>query len=168
MLIDASFSPVRRVAVHVENARVSQKTNYDKLIMEVETNGSISPKDAISEAARIIKDQLDVFIHFDAATQAETESMDTTELLELFSQPIDNLDLSVRSLNCLKLDDIFRIGDLVGRSEQVMLRTPNFGRKSLVEIKEVLQGMGLALGMDVSEWKASQSSGNAEELTDEV
>ncbi|MDX8410130.1 MAG: DNA-directed RNA polymerase subunit alpha [Mariprofundales bacterium] len=168
LLIDASFSPVRRVSVHVENARVSQKTNYDKLIMEVETNGSISPKDAVSEAARIIKDQLEVFIHFDAVAQVETESMDTTDLLELFSQPIDNLDLSVRSLNCLKLDDIFRIGDLVGRSEQVMLRTPNFGRKSLVEIKEVLQGMGLALGMDVSEWEALQASDSAADLTDEA
>jgi len=152
LMLDASYSPVRRVATRVENARISQKTNYDKLIIEIETNGSISPEDAIGEAANIMQDQLLVFADF---TALEVESpTDEAEpgIEDILAQPIDHLDLSVRSMNCLKSDDIFRVGDLVLRGEQEMLRTPNFGRKSLNEIKEVLENMGLGLGMQLDNW----------------
>jgi len=152
LMLDASYSPVRRVATRVENARVSQKTNYDKLILEVETNGSIAPEDAIGKAARIIQDQLVVFSDFSALETVSTEEVVDEGIEDVLSQPIDYLDLSVRSMNCLKSDDIFRVGDLVLRTEQEMLRTPNFGRKSLNEIKEVLENMGLSLGMDLENW----------------
>jgi len=165
LLLDASFSPVRRVAVRVENARVSQKTNYDKLIMEVETNGAITPKDAITEAAKIMQDQLTVFIDFDAIAASHEVVSFEENLNELFSQPIDNLDVSVRSLNCLKSGDIYRIGDLVRRSEPDMMHTPNFGKKSLLEIKQVLQSMGLSLGMDVSDWDACTAESESADLT---
>lgn len=152
LLVDASFSPIRRVATRVENARVGQNTNYDKLIMEVETNGSLSPEEAINQAASIIKDQLAVFVSFDAIEREEVETDTAVNLEDLLRQPIDHLDLSVRSMNCLKSDNIFYVGDLVMRSEQEMLRTPNFGRKSLTEIREVLDKMGLDLGMQIDNW----------------
>jgi len=152
LLVDASFSPIRRVATRVENARVGQNTNYDKLIMEVETNGALSPEDAIHQAASIIKDQLAVFVSFDAIEREEVEADTAVNLEDLLRQPIDHLDLSVRSMNCLKSDNIFYVGDLVMRSEQEMLRTPNFGRKSLTEIREVLDKMGLDLGMQIDNW----------------
>jgi len=152
LLVDASFSPIRRVATRVENARVSQKTNYDKLIMEIETNGSLTPEEAIGEAAKMLKSQLSVFADFSAIDDGEGEEMGDDGLEELLAQPIDHLDLSVRSMNCLKSDDVFRVGDLVQRTEQEMLRTPNFGRKSLNEIKEVLEKMGLHLGMKLENW----------------
>ena len=152
LLVDASFSPIRRVATRVENARVGQNTNYDKLIMEIETNGSLSPEDAINQAASIIKDQLAVFVSFDAIEREEVETDTAVNLEDLLRQPIDHLDLSVRSMNCLKSDNIFYVGDLVMRSEQEMLRTPNFGRKSLTEIREVLDKMGLDLGMQIDNW----------------
>jgi len=152
LMLDASYSPVRRVATRVENARVSQKTNYDKLILEVETNGSITPEDAIGKAARIIQDQLIVFSDFSALETVSAEEVVDEGIEDVLSQPIDYLDLSVRSMNCLKSDDVFRVGDLVLRTEQEMLRTPNFGRKSLNEIKEVLENMGLALGMELENW----------------
>ncbi|RMG92070.1 MAG: DNA-directed RNA polymerase subunit alpha [Zetaproteobacteria bacterium] len=152
LLLDASFSPIRRVATRVEQARVGQKTNYDKLIMEVETDGSLTPEEAIGEAARIIQEQLVVFADFTAVEPVEEDQEDNRALEELLAQPIDHLDLSVRSMNCLKSDDIFRVGDLVQRTEQEMLRTPNFGRKSLMEIKEVLEKMGLHLGMKLENW----------------
>jgi len=152
LMLDASYSPVRRVATRVENARVSQKTNYDKLILEVETNGSIAPEDAVGLAARIIQDQLVVFSDFSALETESSEEVDDEDIENILAQPIDYLDLSVRSMNCLKSDDIFRVGDLVLRTEQEMLRTPNFGRKSLNEIKEVLENMGLNLGMELENW----------------
>ncbi|MDQ6971152.1 MAG: DNA-directed RNA polymerase subunit alpha [Mariprofundaceae bacterium] len=152
LLVDASFSPIRRVATRVENARVGQNTNYDKLIMEVETNGSISPADAIHKAASIIEEQLAVFVDFEAVECEEVEPDAAINVEELLRQPIDHLDLSVRSMNCLKSDNIFYVGDLVMRSEQEMLRTPNFGRKSLTEIREVLDKMGLDLGMQIEDW----------------
>jgi DNA-directed RNA polymerase subunit alpha len=158
LLIDASFSPIRRVSTRVESARVGQKTNYDKLIMEVETNGSLSPKEAINEAAAIIEDQLAVFVDFDARDTGVVAEVADTGLEDLLVQPIEHLDLSVRSMNCLKSDDVFRVGDLVQRSEQAMLRTPNFGRKSLNEIKEVLEGMGLELGMQLDNWPPQEDS----------
>jgi len=152
LLVDASFSPITRVATRVESARVGQRTDYDKLIMEIETNGSISPEEAINEAARIIQQQLTVFIDFTQVAVVAVEDNSSEMLEELLVQPIEHLDLSVRSMNCLKSDDVFRVGDLVQRSEQEMLRTPNFGRKSLNEIKEVLENMGLELGMDLPNW----------------
>jgi len=158
LLVDASFSPITRVATRVESARVGQRTDYDKLIMEIETNGSISPEEAINEAARIIKQQLAVFIDFTQVTVVAVEDNSSEELEELLVQPIEHLDLSVRSMNCLKSDDVFRVGDLVQRSEQEMLRTPNFGRKSLNEIKEVLENMGLELGMDLPNWPPLEES----------
>lgn len=158
LLLDASFSPIRRVAMRVEQARVGQKTNYDKLIMEVDTDGSLTPEEAINEAARIIQDQLVVFADFEAVDVAEEVEEDNRELEALLAQPIDHLDLSVRSMNCLKSDDIFRVGDLVQRTEQEMLRTPNFGRKSLTEIKEVLEKMGLHLGMKLDNWPPQEDA----------
>lgn len=157
LLVDASYSPIRRVATRVENARVSQKTNYDKLIMEIETNGSLTPEEAIGAAANIIQDQLAVFSDFSALEDETAEEAEDTGMEEVLAQPIDHLDLSVRSMNCLKSDDIFRVGDLVQRSEQEMLRTPNFGRKSLTEIKEVLENMGLGLGMKLESWPPEES-----------
>jgi DNA-directed RNA polymerase subunit alpha len=152
LLVDASYSPVRRVATRVENARVGQNTNYDKLIMEIETNGALSPEEAIHEAADIIESQLAVFLDFDAVVREDTKADEGINLEEMLRQPIDHLDLSVRSMNCLKSDNVFYVGDLVMRNEQDMLRTPNFGRKSLTEIKEVLNKMGLGLGMKVENW----------------
>lgn len=152
LLVDASFSPIRRVATRVEPARVGQRTNYDKLIMEVETNGALTPEEAINEAARMLQAQLTVFADFTAISQIESDDEPDNALEELLAQPIEHLDLSVRSMNCLKSDDVFRVGDLVQRSEQEMLRTPNFGRKSLNEIKEVLENMGLELGMKLENW----------------
>jgi DNA-directed RNA polymerase subunit alpha len=152
LMVDASFSPVLRVSTRVEQARVGQKTNYDKLIMEVETDGSLTPEDAIGAAAKIIQEQLAVFADFSAIETTTVQEMEDAGLDELLAQPIDHLDLSVRSMNCLKSDDVFRVGDLVQRTEQEMLRTPNFGRKSLNEIKEVLANMGLELGMKLEDW----------------
>ncbi len=162
LLVDASYSPIRRVATRVEAARVGQKTNYDKLIMEVETNGSLSPEEAINEAARILKKQLAVFVDVSDIDLGESEAAADDGLEELLAQPIEHLDLSVRSMNCLKSDDVFRVGDLVQRSEQAMLRTPNFGRKSLNEIKEVLENMGLHLGMKLDNWPPKESEDSAE------
>ncbi|EAU53492.1 DNA-directed RNA polymerase subunit alpha [Mariprofundus ferrooxydans] len=163
LLVDASYSPIRRVSTRVEAARVGQRTNYDKLIMEIETNGSLSPEEALNSAAKILEAQLAVFVDFEnVSIVSEPEGPDDT-LDNLLIQPIEHLDLSVRSMNCLKSDDVFRVGDLVQRSEQEMLRTPNFGRKSLNEIKEVLENMGLELGMDLPNWPPQE---DAEALED--
>lgn len=163
LLIDASYSPIRRVAMRVENARVSKKTNYDKLIMEVDTDGSITPQDAISAAAAMFQAQLNVFVDFDVVESAEAEDDESDNIADLLSQPIDHLDLSVRSMNCLKSDNVFYVGDLVQRTEQEMLRTPNFGRKSLTEIKVVLEGMGLELGMELDGWTSEPATELLEE-----
>jgi len=153
MPIDAIYGPVRRVAFRVDNTRVGQVTDYDKLIMEVETNGTVAPEDAVALAARILQDQLQTFINFEEpvaaqAAESPTEPVFNKNLL----RKVDELELSVRSANCLKNDNIIYIGDLVQKSEQEMLRTPNFGRKSLNEIKEVLSQMGLHLGMEIPNW----------------
>jgi len=162
LLVDASYSPVRRVATRVESARVGQRTNYDKLIMEIETNGSLTPEEAINAAATILEQQLTVFVDFNAIGKAEEEVEVDDGLDELLAQPIEHLDLSVRSMNCLKSDDVFRVGDLVQRNEQEMLRTPNFGRKSLNEIKEVLENMGLELGMELENWPPQDAADSLE------
>tara|TARA_B100000029_G_scaffold32310_1_gene30870 strand:+ start:15143 stop:16147 length:1005 start_codon:yes stop_codon:yes gene_type:complete len=151
--LDAMFSPVKRVSYKVENSRVGQVTDYDKLILEVQTNGAVSPDDSIALAARILQDQLQPFINFDEPEiQQETASQEKLPFNHNLLKKVEELELSVRSANCLKNDNIVYIGDLVQKSESEMLRTPNFGRKSLNEIKEVLQQMDLGLGISVPEW----------------
>ncbi|MBR2034150.1 MAG: DNA-directed RNA polymerase subunit alpha [Alphaproteobacteria bacterium] len=150
--VDSIYSPVRKVSYKVENTRVGQATDYDKLTMVVETNGVVSPEDAVALAARILQDQLKPFINFDepeAEVEAEKEELPFNRNL---LKKVEELELSVRSANCLKNDNIVYIGDLVQKTEAEMLRTPNFGRKSLNEIKEVLAKMGIHLGMDTPGW----------------
>ncbi len=151
--IDAIYTPVEKVAYKVEHTRVGQVTNYDKLIMEIRTNGSLSPEDAIALSARILQDQLQPFINFEEPA-SEEEKKEDNELpfnKHLLCR-VDELELSVRSANCLKNENIVYIGDLVQKTENEMLRTPNFGRKSLNEIKEILGQMGLHFGMMVENW----------------
>jgi len=153
MPIDAIYSPVRKVSYDVQPTREGQVLDYDKLTMKIETDGSVTPDDAVAYAARILQDQLSIFVNFDepeSATRADDD--DGLEFNPLLLKKVDELELSVRSANCLKNDNIVYIGDLIQKTEAEMLRTPNFGRKSLNEIKEVLSGMGLHLGMDVEEW----------------
>ena len=151
--VDSIYSPVRRVSYKVEQTRVGQVTDYDKLVLQVETNGAVTPEDSVALAARILQDQLALFINFDEPQQARLEEIhDDLPFNRNLLRKVDELELSVRSANCLKNDNIVYIGDLVQKTEQEMLRTPNFGRKSLNEIKEVLTNMGLALGMAVSGW----------------
>ena len=151
--VDSLYSPVKRVAYRVEPTRQGQSLDYDKLIMEVETNGAISPVDAVAYAARILQDQLQIFITFEEPKKkVEGEAKPELPFNPALLKKVDELELSVRSANCLKNDNIVYIGDLIQKTEAEMLRTPNFGRKSLNEIKEVLSGMGLHLGMDVESW----------------
>ena len=151
--IDAMFSPIKKVSYKVENSRVGQVTDYDKLILEVETNGAVSPDDAIALAARILQEQIQPFINFDEPEIVqEKSSKDQLPFNHHLLKKVEELELSVRSANCLKNDNIVYIGDLVQKTESEMLRTPNFGRKSLNEIKEVLQQMDLSLGMTVPDW----------------
>jgi len=159
--VDAIFSPVRRVAYKVENTRVGQVTDYDKLSLTLETNGAISPDDALAVAARILQDQLQLFINFDEPRPAVEQEVQTDlPFNKNLLRKVDELELSVRSANCLKNDNIVYIGDLVQKTEGEMLRTPNFGRKSLTEIKQVLEQMGLHLGMEIPNWPPD----NIEEL----
>ncbi len=162
--VDAIYSPVRKVSYKVDNTRVGQATDYDKLTMVVETNGVVSPEDAVAYAARILQDQLKPFINFDEPeAEAEVEKEELPFNKNLLKK-VDELELSVRSANCLKNDNIVYIGDLVQKTEAEMLRTPNFGRKSLNEIKEVLAKMGIHLGMDTPGWPPE----NIEELIKRV
>jgi DNA-directed RNA polymerase subunit alpha len=147
--VDAIYSPVRRVAYRVEDARVGQKLDYDKLTMEVETNGVITPEDALAFSARILQDQLTVFINFEEVPEEKAEKKDDISFNPNLLMKVEELELSVRSANCLKNDNIVYIGDLVQKAEHEMLKTPNFGRKSLNEIKEVLSQLGLSLGMKI-------------------
>jgi DNA-directed RNA polymerase subunit alpha len=151
--IDSVFSPVRKVAYKVDNARVGQVTDYDKLSLEVTTDGTVTPEDSVALASRILQDQLQLFINFEEPTvDVPEETQDELPFNKHLLRKVDELELSVRSANCLKNDNIIYIGDLVLKSESEMLRTPNFGRKSLNEIKEVLSQMGLHLGMDIPDW----------------
>jgi DNA-directed RNA polymerase subunit alpha len=159
--VDSIYSPVRRCSYKVEPTRVGQVTDYDKLLLTLETNGAVSPEDAVALAARILQDQLQLFINFEEPQAIRHEEpQDDLPFNRNLLRKVDELELSVRSANCLKNDNIVYIGDLVQKSEQEMLRTPNFGRKSLNEIKEVLASMGLSLGMTVSGWPPE----NVEEL----
>jgi DNA-directed RNA polymerase subunit alpha len=159
--VDSLYSPVKKVSYRVENTREGQILDYDKLTISIETNGAVSPDDALAYAARILQDQLEVFVNFEEPKR-ESERAPIPELAfnPAFLKKVDELELSVRSANCLKNDNIVYIGDLVQKSEAEMLRTPNFGRKSLNEIKEVLAQMGLHLGMEVPGWPPE----NIEEL----
>ncbi len=151
--IDAIFSPVRCVSYSIDNTRVGQATDYDRLSMKVDTNGSVTPDDAVALAARILQDQLQLFINFEEPSQAfHDRPEEDLPFNKHLLRKVDELELSVRSANCLKNDNIIYIGDLVQKTESEMLRTPNFGRKSLNEIKEVLAQMGLHLGMEVVSW----------------
>ncbi len=153
MPIDAIYSPVKKVSYDVQPTREGQVLDYDKLTLKVETDGSLTPDDALAYAARILQDQLSIFVNFEEPESANrADEDDGLEFNPLLLKKVDELELSVRSANCLKNDNIVYIGDLIQKTEAEMLRTPNFGRKSLNEIKEVLSGMGLHLGMDVEEW----------------
>ncbi len=159
--VDALYSPVRKVAYKVENTRVGQVTDYDKLSMDLETDGTVTPDDAVALAARILQDQLQLFINFEEPQAAsEEEKSEEPAFNKNLLRKVEELELSVRSANCLKNDNIIYIGDLVQKTEAEMLRTPNFGRKSLNEIKEVLAQMGLHLGMEIPNWPPE----NIEEL----
>jgi DNA-directed RNA polymerase subunit alpha len=189
--IDALYAPVKQVAYKVENTRVGQELDYDKLTLTVETDGTVTPEDAVAYAARILQDQLSLFVHFDdsaAVSQspiigmaasgsgmggsgygsAPVSESDTNQLNRYLLKKVDELELSVRSANCLKNDNIIYIGDLVGKTEAEMLRTPNFGRKSLNEIKEVLSSMGLRLGMDIPGWPPENIEDMAKKLEAEL
>ncbi len=185
--VDALYSPVKQVAYKVENTRVGQELDYDKLTLTIETDATISPEDAVAYAARILQDQLALFVHFDDSQAVSSGPMigmaapsmgggmstpvsesDTNQLNRYLLKKVDELELSVRSANCLKNDNIIYIGDLVGKTEAEMLRTPNFGRKSLNEIKEVLSSMGLRLGMDIPGWPPENIEDMAKKLEAEL
>ena len=176
--IDSLYSPIRQVAYKVENTRVGQELDYDKLSLTVETDGTVTPEDAVAYAARILQDQLQLFVHFDdsAIAPAPAQSsagttetgQDTNQLNRYLLKKVDELELSVRSANCLKNDNIIYIGDLVQKTEAEMLRTPNFGRKSLNEIKEVLASMGLRLGMEIPGWPPENIEEMAKKLEQEL
>jgi DNA-directed RNA polymerase subunit alpha len=159
--VDSLYSPVRKVSYRVENTREGQILDYDKLTMQIETDGSITPEDSLAFAARILQDQLNIFVNFEEPRrEIEAPAMQELPFNPALLKKVDELELSVRSANCLKNDNIVYIGDLIQKSEAEMLRTPNFGRKSLNEIKEVLATMGLHLGMEVTGWPPE----NIEEL----
>ena len=180
--VDALYSPVRQVSYKVENTRVGQELDYDKLTLSIETDGTITPEDAVAYAARILQDQLALFVHFDdsaitrsapigmaaAAPAAEGAAGDASQINRYLLKKVDELELSVRSANCLKNDNIIYIGDLVQKTEAEMLRTPNFGRKSLNEIKEVLSSMGLRLGMEIPGWPPENIEEMAKKLEQEI
>jgi DNA-directed RNA polymerase subunit alpha len=151
--IDAIFAPIHKVNFIVENARVGRRTDYDKLTLEVMTNGSISPEESVSQAAQILRDHLEIFVNFKEESRPELPAVDVdrVRLIENLKRSVDELELSVRSYNCLKNANIRNIGELVQRTEAEMLKTRNFGRKSLNEIKEILEAMGLSLGMKLDE-----------------
>lgn len=159
--IDAIYSPVKRVIYHVDQTRVGQRTDYDKLTMQITTNGYVKPEDAVAFAARILQDQFQQFVNFKDPTRSEaSEKIREIGFNKNLLRKVDELELSVRSANCLKNENIFYIGDLVQKSESEMLKTPNFGRKSLNEIKDVLVQMGLSFGMTIPSWPPE----NIEEL----
>lgn len=149
--VDASFSPIRRVGYTVENTRVEQKTNLDKLIIDLETNGTVEPEEAIRQAVGILQEQLSIFVDLQPHEQKQFNDFQP-EFDPILLKPVDDLELTVRSANCLKAENIYYIGDLVQRTEQELLKTPNLGKKSLTEIKEVLSARSLSLGMNIPNW----------------
>jgi len=151
IVLDASYSPVRRVSYAVESARVEQRTDLDRLVVDIETNGVIEPEDAVRQAARILVDQLSVFAALEGTKQGVNPPK-SPDIDPILLRPVDDLELTVRSANCLKAENIYYIGDLIQRTENELLKTPNLGRKSLNEIKEVLASRGLTLGMKLENW----------------
>ncbi len=161
IVLDASFSPVRRVSYQVESARVEQRTDLDRLVVDVETNGVIAPEEAVRQSARILVEQLSVFAALEGGAEAGAETISalvsgggrsSPQIDPILVRPVDDLELTVRSANCLKAENIYYIGDLIQRTENELLKTPNLGRKSLNEIKEVLASRGLTLGMKLENW----------------
>lgn len=150
--LDASFSPIRRVSYEVQNARVDQRTDLDKLVMVIETNGTIDPENAVRESASILRSQLEVFVDLEAEEAVEAAASNEPEIDPILLRPVDDLELTVRSANCLKAESIYYIGDLIQRTEVELLKTPNLGKKSLTEIKDVLATRGLSLGMRLENW----------------
>ncbi len=159
--IDASFSPVRRIAYVVDSARVEQRTDLDKLIIDLETNGTIDPEGAIRAAATILQDQLSTFVDLSGKQEEETQAAEP-EVDPILLRPVDDLELTVRSANCLKAEQIYYIGDLIQRTEVELLKTPNLGKKSLTEIKDVLASRGLSLGMRLENWPPSSLKDKAD------
>ena len=155
LYVDASFSPIKRIAYRVEAARVEQHTDLDKLIIDIESNGTIEPEQAIRQAATILHKQISVFVNLES-TEIETEQVEEVHVDPVLLRPVDDLELTVRSANCLKAENINNIGDLVRRTEVELLKTPNLGKKSLNEIKEVLAAHGLELGMDLENWPGDE------------
>lgn len=156
--LDASFSPVHRVAYSVENARVEQRTDLDKLVIDLETNGTLDPEEAIRRSATILQQQLAVFVDLQSAPLVQEKSSREDAVNPIYHRPVDDLELTVRSANCLKAENIFFIGDLVQRTEADLLKTPNLGKKSLTEIKNVLAAHGLGLGTKIDGWRTPSSS----------
>lgn len=157
--LDASYSPVARVAYSVENARVEQRTDLDKLVIDLETNGTIDPEESIRRAATILQQQLAVFVDFDNEKEPVQEE-EEEEVDPILLRPVDDLELTVRSANCLKAENIYYIGDLIQRTEVELLKTPNLGKKSLTEIKDVLASRGLSLGMRLENWPPASLKGD--------
>ncbi len=152
IVLDASFSPVRRVSYTVESARVEQRTDLDKLVMTIETNGAIAPEETVRQSARILVEQLSVFAALEGVGEPAHAQRAKVDVDPMLLRPVDDLELTVRSANCLKAENIYYIGDLIQRTENELLKTPNLGRKSLNEIKEVLATRGLTLGMKLENW----------------
>ena len=161
--LDASYSPVRRVSYVVESARVEQRTDLDKLILDLETNGTIDPEEAIRRAATILQQQLAVFVDLEREKQVEPEQRED-EIDPILLRPVDDLELTVRSANCLKAETIYYIGDLIQRTEVELLKTPNLGKKSLTEIKDVLASRGLSLGMRLENWPPASLKQESESI----
>lgn len=162
LLLDASFSPIQRVSYRVESARVEQRTNLDKLVINLETNGTIDPEKAIRNAAKILLDQLSVFVDLKGREEIHPQP-ETADIDPILLRPVDDLELTVRSANCLKAESIYYIGDLIQRTEVELLKTPNLGKKSLTEIKDVLASHGLSLGMKLENWPPSGLGGERTE-----
>jgi len=167
MQLDASFSPIRRVAYNVDNARVEQRTDLDKLILDIETNGAIDPEEAVRRAATILQNQISIFVDLESSETSVAEAHEP-DVNPILLRPVDDLELTVRSANCLKAENIFFIGDLVQRSEFELLKTPNLGKKSLTEIKDVLAQHQLSLGMKLENWPPAQLKNKVSTNTDEV
>ncbi len=157
--LDASFSPIRKVAYSVERARVEQRTDLDRLVFEIETNGTVSPEDAVRQAAGVLRDQLSVFVELEESREEEVEEK-APEVDPILMRPVDDLELTVRSANCLKAENIYYIGDLVQRTEVELLKTPNLGKKSLTEIKDTLAKHGLSLGVKLDNWPPAELKNN--------
>lgn len=156
--LDASYSPVRRVSYAVERARVEQRTDLDKLVLDVDTNGGIDPGEAVRLAARILRDQLNVFVDLEAEAATAVATTGKKELAQILFRSIDDLELTVRSANCLKAENVYYIGDLVQRTEMELMKTPNLGKKSLNEIKEALRAHELELGMKLENWSSPKAT----------